>query len=416
MRPSPLVIVGSLAEGPLAPEPSRKGFVVNPSGERNMERMGLSSGAMASLWDELRSDFPALARYTFLNAASSSPTPRPVGEAVARYYREMADGADVHWEEWIERREEVRSKVARLIGAQPSEIAFVQNTSAGMNLIVDLLAGQGAVLSDELEFPSVTLPWIHRGIPVHFLPSVEGVVRLESFDAAHAPKAAIISVSHVQFSNGFRQDLRALGDLKAQRFLVVSGSQSVGAFPIDVTAWHVDALASAGHKWLGAGYGTGFVYINGALLRRFPPRSIGWLSVEHPFAFDNRHYQVLDDNRRTEAGCPAFGSIFALGAAIDYLLAVGIEAAAERILALNLYLTTRLEREGFTVLSPAGDHRSGQTLCELEDPGRSVAFLRDRDILVTKKPEGIRISTHYYNNEEDVDRLIKALRELPARS
>jgi selenocysteine lyase/cysteine desulfurase len=368
--------------------------------------------AVARLWDELRGDFPALSRYTYLNAAAASPTPRPVREAVSLFYTQMEDGADVHWEEWIERREEVRGKVARLVGAEASEIAFVPNTSTGINLIVDLIGGQGAVLTDELEFPTVTLPWIHRGIPVHFLPAVEGRVRLESFDVAHAPRAATIAVSHVQFSNGFRQDLQALGALKAQRFLVVSASQSLGAFPVDVRSWGIDALASAGHKWLCAGYGTGFVYVSEELLARFPPRAIGWMSVDHPFRFDNRRYALLGSNRRNEMGCPSFAPIFALGAALDYLLEIGIEAVAERILDLNMYLTFRLEREGFTVLSPGGAYRSGQTLVELPNPGRQTASLRERGILVTKKPEGIRISTHYYNTEEEIDCLVAALVEL----
>ena len=366
---------------------------------------------MSSSWDEIRGDFPALSHYTYLNAAASSPTPRPVAEAAAQFYRQVEEGGDVYWEEWIERREGTRSNVARLIGAEPEEIAFVGNTTTGINLIVDLLAGQGAVLSDELEFPTVTLPWIYRGVPVHFVPAVEGVVRLESFDVAHAPRAATIAVSHVQFSNGFRQDMPALGALKANRFLVVSGSQSVGAFPVNVSAWGIDALATAGHKWLAAGYGTGFVYISRDLLQRFPPRTIGWLSVERPFAFDNRSYTLLATNQRTEAGCPPFGSIFALGAAVDYLFGIGVDAVAERILALNLYLTTRLEREGFVVLSPGGAHRSGETLCELPQPGRAAAFLRERKILVTRKDEGIRISTHYYNTEEELDRLVTALKD-----
>lgn len=367
---------------------------------------------MPPVWEEIRRDFPALDRYTYLNAAAASPTPRPVREAVDRFHREMEEGGDIHWEDWIEHREEVRSRLAGLVGAEPDEIAFVPNTSAGMNLIVDLLDGQGAVLSDELEFPAVTLPWIHRGIPVHLLPAVEGIVRLESFDIAHAPRAGVIALSHVQFSNGCRMDIKALGEKKAERYLVISASQSAGAFPIDVKAWNVDALAAAGHKWLCAGYGTGFVYVKKSLIDKFRPRAIGWMSVDHPFAFDNQRYVLLSGNRRTELGCPAFPSIFALGAAVSYVLGIGVEAVAERVLALNMYLTFRLEREGFTVLSPGGDNRSGQTLCELPDPSKAVRFLRGRNILVTRKPEGIRISTHYYNSEEEVDRLVSSLKEL----
>ena len=153
------------------------------------------------------------------------------------------------------------------MGAEPAEIAFVPNASTGINLIVDLLEGDGPVLSDELEFPTVTLPWIHRGVPVHFMPAVEGILRLESFARDQAPRAATIAISHVQYSNGCRQDLDAFGALKDGRHLVVAASQSLGAFPVDVRRSAIDALATSGNKWLCAGYGGGFLYVRRELSR-----------------------------------------------------------------------------------------------------------------------------------------------------
>jgi selenocysteine lyase/cysteine desulfurase len=364
---------------------------------------------MSTIFDDVRDDFPGLAGKTYLNAAATSLTPRPVREAVSAFYRELEEGGDHHWEAWMQRRESVRKKVARFIGAQPGEIAFVPNTSTGINLIADLLEGDGAVLSDELEFPAVTLPWIHRGVVVRFVPAVEGVLRLESFTEGEAPRTATIAISHVQFSNGCRQDLDAFGRIKGSRRLVVCGSQSVGAFPVDVKRSGIDALATAGHKWLGAGYGAGFCYVSQALLDARPPRAIGWMSGEEPYAFDNRRIRLLPSNARTEMGCPPFGAIFALGAAIDYLSGIGVDQIAERVLALNMYLTSRLARESFEVLSPGGEHRSGETLVRLPDPGGAHAFLVARGVHVTRKPEGVRVSTHFYNNERDVDACVAAL-------
>jgi selenocysteine lyase/cysteine desulfurase len=305
----------------------------------------------------------------------------------------------------------VRAKIARLLGAEAEEIAFVPNTSTGINLIVDLLGEDGPVLSDELEFPTVTLPWIHRGTKVHFMPAVEGVIRLESFASEHAPRASTIAISHVQFSNGCRQDLDAFGAAKGDRRLVVCATQSVGAFPVDVRRSGIDALVAAGHKWLCAGYGTGFAYVKREILAARPPRTIGWLSVEQPFAFDNRRARVLPGNRRTELGCPAFAQIFALGAAIDYIQGLGMDAIADRVLALNMYLTFRLGREGFEVLSPGGERRSGQTLCHLPEPAAAQAFLKQRGISVTHRQEGIRIATHFFNSEQDVDACVQGLVE-----
>jgi selenocysteine lyase/cysteine desulfurase len=371
---------------------------------------------MSIPWDEVRKDFPALQRRVYLNTAATGLPPPTVRDAVDRFYRELEEGGDVHWDDWMARREQVRARVATLIGAEAEEIAFVANTSTGMNLIADLVAADGPVLSDELEFPAVTLPWIHRGATVHFVPAVEGILRLESFLKPYAPRAATIAISHVEFSNGCRQDLDAFGLVKDDRHLVVSASQSAGVLPIDVRRSRVDGLASAGHKWLGAGYGAGFVFIRGGLLLERPPRAIGWMSVERPYDFDNRTYTILPGNRRTEVGCPPFAAIFALGAAVDYVLALGVEAIEARVLALNTYLTEQLERAGVPVLSPDGPHRSAETLCEVADPPRAAAFLRDRGIEVTTKPQGLRISTHYYNAESDVDTCIAALSDYAGES
>jgi cysteine desulfurase / selenocysteine lyase len=360
-------------------------------------------------WDEIRRDFPVTERSAYLDSAATGPTPRCVREAVTEYHRSLEDGGDRDWSKWIDRREEIRGRVAHLINAEADEIAFVPNTSTGMNLVVDLIGSAGAVLSDEIEFPAVTLPWIHRGIAVHMLPTADGIVRLESFEKGQAPRAATIAVSHVQFSNGARLDLPALGALKANRFLVVSGSQSVGAFPLNVHSCGIDALATAGHKWLCAGFGAGFVFIARHLLQRFPPRAAGWMSVVDPFAFDNRRADLLPTNARTEVGCPPFASIFALGAAVDYLSQIGIEVIGGRVLELNMYLTSRLRDSEFEVLSPGDPYRSGQTLCAIPEPQRAAAFLRERNVFVTPKTEGVRISTHFFNNEEDIDRCVGAL-------
>jgi selenocysteine lyase/cysteine desulfurase len=364
---------------------------------------------LPTLWEEIRADFPGLAGKVYLNAAATSLTPRPVREAVSAFYRELEIGGDRQWGAWLERRENVRRTVARFVGADASEIAFVPNTSTGVNLIVDLLEGDGPVLSDELEFPAVTLPWIHRGVLVRFVRAVEGVLRLESFVEGEAPRCATIAISHVQYSNGCRQDLDGFGRIKGKRRLVVCGSQSVGAFPVDVKRSRIDALASAGHKWLCAGYGAAFCYISRELIDARAPRAVGWMSGEDPFAFDNRRIQVLRTNARTELGCPSFATIFALGAAVDYIAGLGIDRIAERVLALNEYLTARLTRESFDVLSPGGAHRSGETLVRLTNPTAAHVFLADRGVQVTPKPEGLRISTHFYNDETDIEACVGAL-------
>ena len=183
------------------------------------------------------------------------------------------------------------------------------------------------MLTDELEFPTVTLPWIHRGVPVRFVAAAEGVLRLESFAAGQAPHAATLAISHVQFSNGCRQDLDAFGAIKAGRHFVVCASQSLGAFPVDVRRSGIDALASAGHKWLCAGYGAGFCYVSRALVAARPPRAVGLAERRRPVRLRQpAACASCASNARSELGCPPFGPIFALGAAVEYLAGIGIDA------------------------------------------------------------------------------------------
>jgi selenocysteine lyase/cysteine desulfurase len=367
-------------------------------------------------WERVRQDFPVANNLAYLNSAAAGPLPRQVSEAAGQFYREMMTEGDARWDEWLRRREEIRRRVAAFINAEPDEIAFTINTSSGMNLIVDALAERGEVISCDLEFPVTTLPWLHRGIPVRLLESSGGEFNPAQVRRAMTGQKGIICLSHVQYSSGFRAPLAELGAEKNGHLLVVNASQSAGAFQIDVKRMRIDALCATGHKWMLAGYGTGFVYLRRELLKETRARAIGWLSVEEPFAMRNREFHLRTDAAaRAELGCPHFAGIFALGAATDYMLSLGQQRIERRVLNLNEHLTTRLNETGWRVLSPSREEsaRSGETLVGAERPKRIVAYLQRRGISVTEKPQGFRVATHFFNNEADIERLIAALMDAP---
>lgn len=363
-------------------------------------------------WDSIRKQFPVTETVAYLNAAAAGPLSRQTVAAATEYYRQMMDDGDVHWDEWLAKREDVRRKVAAFINAEPDEIALTTNTSSGMNNIIDALETHGEVISCDLEFPVSTLPWMNRRIPVHLVKSVAGQVRLEDIRSAMNVRTRIICLSHVQFSNGFRLDLEELGKAKHDHALVVNASQSAGAFEIDVKRMKIDALCATGHKWMLSGYGSGFVYLSRELLERSKPRAIGWLSVQEPYAMRNDEVHLRHDAAaRAELGCPHFAGIFALGASIDLMTHAGVKNIEERALSLNRFLTDRLIDSEWTVLSPIDEDRmrSAETLVQVEDPPRVVAKLRERKIIVTEKPQGIRVATDFFNNEDDIERLVAAL-------
>jgi cysteine desulfurase / selenocysteine lyase len=369
-------------------------------------------------WDDIRKRFPVTEHVAYLNTAAAGPLAVATMEAASQYYRQMMADADLHWDEWLGKREQVRQQVARFINAEPDEIGLTINTSSGMNIIVDALAGKGEVNSCDLEFPVSTIPWMYRRIPVHLLKSVAGEVQTEAIHRAMTAKSGVISISHVQFSNGFRIDLEELGKAKDSHVLVVNASQSAGVFGIDVKRMRIDALCATGHKWMLSGYGSGFVYLSRELLAETKPRSIGWLSVEDPYADRNDEVHLRRDAAaRAELGCPHFAGIFALGASVDLLTSIGIQNIEQRALYLNRFLTNRLRDSGWNVLSPLDNEqsRSAETLVAVDNPARVVAQLAEKNVSVTEKPQGIRIATDFFNNEADIEGLIEALNETRGR-
>jgi len=365
-------------------------------------------------WNEIRQRFPVTERFAYLNSAAAGPVSRASQEAAAGYYEKMMRDGDVHWNRWLADRETIRKKIADFINAEPEEIAFTTNTSQGMNVIVDALEDRGEVISSELEFPVTTLPWMHRRIPVHLLPAVNDEIRIDDLRAAMTDKTGVIALSHVQFSNGFRIDPETVGDIKGRHAFVLNASQSAGAFEIDVKRMKIDALCATGHKWMLAGYGSGFVFLSRELLDQSLPRSIGWLSVENPFEMRNDEFRPRHDAAaRVELGCPHFAGIFSLGASLDLLGEAGIKNIQARVLELNRYLTSRLTEEGWMVRSPIQEEtsRSAETLVQVEKPAEVTPHLFRRGVVVTEKPQGIRVATHFFNNENDIEKLIAGMNE-----
>ena len=366
-------------------------------------------------WGNVRRDFPAAEKIAYLNSAATGAIPRQVAAAASGFYADVLAAGDAMWGEWLRRRERARASVARLVNAEPEEIGFTTNTSSGMNLIVDALEGRGEVVSCELEFPVTTLPWMHRGINVRLIEARGGEIGADDIEAAANDRTGVVCLSHVQFSNGFRAPLAEIGAAKGRRKFVVNAAQSAGVFRIDVKRMGIDALCSTGHKWLLAGFGSGFVYLSRALLEETRSRAASWMSVQHPFAMRNDALDLRGDAAaRAETGCPHFAGIFALEAAAEYHLEIGGERIEWRALALNRKLTEALGEAGWRVLSPLRDEsaRSAETLVACDDPAGVVRHLQARGVAVTQKPEGIRVATHFFNDESDIERLIDALEEL----
>ncbi|MFW5830608.1 MAG: aminotransferase class V-fold PLP-dependent enzyme [Prolixibacteraceae bacterium] len=366
-------------------------------------------------WNEVRKEFPVCKKYVYLNPAGGSPVSKSAADEGKRFYDEMLEFGDTYWETWLERTEKVRSSLAEYIGAEREEIGFTTNTSHGMNLVAQMLKNKGTVLTMRDEFPSTTFPWLNQGTEIKFVEPVDHTYPIEAIKKALTPDVKILISSYVQYNTGFRQDLKELGKFCKEKELifVVNATQALGIFPVDVQKCNIDFLMFTGLKWATAGYGIGGLYANKKWLKpdNFP--FAGWRSVEVPEKMDNLALDLKNEASVIESGCPHFPNIFALGGALQLFNRIGPENVTNRVIHLNRFLESKLKELGLEVICQENDkHRSGILIAKIKNPKEVVGKLLEKNIIVSARGEGMRVSTSIFNNEEDIEKLILELKQI----
>jgi len=183
--------------------------------------------------------------------------------------------------------------------------------------------------------------------------------------------------------------------------------------PIDVNRAHIDFLTFAGYKWALSGFGIGALYIRKSNFKRFGTPLAGGESIHNPTQGENKKLNLRKDIRVLEIGTPFFQSIFALKASVEFLQKIGISNVQRRIFELNSYLRKRLEDSTIGVISPIDKkHWSGITVIDVSNPKKTAQMLEKKDVIISARKHGLRVTTHVYNNEKDIARLISALKVL----
>ncbi|MCH2171231.1 aminotransferase class V-fold PLP-dependent enzyme [Myxococcota bacterium] len=368
-----------------------------------------------------RAFFPVTEEIAYLNHAGVAPISTRVEEALARFVSEATRRGALHYDRFYDAEvERVRNRAATLLGARPEEIAFTKNTTEGIGLVaagLDWSPGDRVVTCD-LEYPSNVYPWwnLQRlGVETTLLPGQDGRLPLEAVETAlHEPRTRLLALSSVEFGSGARNDLEALGRLCAQTGVLfcVDGIQSIGCLPMDVSSSGIDFLAADGHKWMLSVEGCALFYCATRVIDAIHPRVVGWRSVTDNTNFDDYHLNLQSGAGRFEEGTPNTPGIFALGAAIDLLLEIGVEEIEARVLELNDRLVDGLQEKRAHLRSPLGDSdRSGIVSFTVagEEPRRTAARLRREGIFVIERRGGVRASPHFYNDDDEIDRLLRAL-------
>lgn len=370
-------------------------------------------------WQALREEFPVTRNYNFLNHAGVAPLSRRAAEAARRYLTHAEENAYLRGG-FVKEVDRVRGQAAQLINAQPDELAFIKNTSEGLSFVANGLTWQSGdnVVISSAEFSANVYPWQalrSRGVQVRTVLEEEGRVPLERILEAINARTRVVSISSVQYASGFRTDLAALGAFCQSQgvFLCVDAIQSLGAFPIDVEAMHIDFLAADGHKWLCASEGAGVFYVRKELQGHLHPTTIGWLSMKDPFHFGKHQFEFQDSARRYEAGSWNLPGIFALGGALDLIQEIGVLEIAARLQFLTDRLTAGLRDKGYRVISsrrPAEASGIVAFLSDVHDHERLQRHLEtEHRIVIAVRSGRLRASPHGYNTEREIDQLVEAL-------
>ncbi|HDI06782.1 MAG TPA: aminotransferase class V-fold PLP-dependent enzyme [Candidatus Bathyarchaeota archaeon] len=312
---------------------------------------------------------------------------------------------------------------AELIGASKDEISLIENTSMGLNIVANMLEypREANIVTTDLEYPSVTYPYLKRkwNLEVRYVKNVDGKVLLEDVEKAVDDNTVVVAVSHVEYVNGFRNDLKALAEIahKHGAFLVVDAIQSAGAIPIDVKRDDVDFLAAACYKWLLGPCGAGYLYVKRSLIKEFEPPLIGWASVK-PEVFetvdfwDIWHLDFPEDASKFQVGSPSFISFLGATESIKLLLEVGIDKIEKRILGLTSLLIEKAKGLGLELQTPEErEHRSGIVNFKIDRASERVEKLSEKNFVVSARSHGIRVSPHFYNTTEEINSFIEALKE-----
>jgi len=367
-----------------------------------------------------RAHFPIVAKHVYLNTAAVGPLSDLARDAVFGATAEQADHGSRIFDPYEAALERTRAKVARLIGADPDEIAFMRNTVEALSVVASGLAWNPGdnVVSSALEFSGHAYPWLNLarlGVSCRFVASQDGAVDVDAMIRATDDRTRVITVSLVQFSNGFRVDIETLGNFCQSMGirLMVDGIQGVGVVPLNVKNSGIDFLASGAHKWLCSPTGIGFLYVRAERLREVALTEIGHHSVVPvPGSFTDYRLTLRPDARRFEAGIMSYANIAGLEAALDLLEQVGVSQMYSHICGLTEPLVERLRARGYVIKSPQTP-TEGAGIVSFVCPARPAdalwARLTAEGIVVSVREGSVRVSAHGFNTMNEIDALLAAL-------
>jgi len=382
----------------------------------------------------IRRQIPITKRLTYLDHAGAGPASIPVLKAMQEFVGEWRDRG-TYWEKWLPAIIESRKLFGELIGAKAEQIACTTNVTTALAAVATGMKYKrdGNIVITEINFPTNIYMWHLRkrhgyAKEVRMLRQTDGRVALEEFEKAVDDNTSIVSFDYVSYVNGCRQQVREIAEIghKHGALVLVDAFQALGAIPIDVRREGVDILVSGSYKWLMGPHSAAYLYMRRDLIPEFNPTVTGWWGVKDAVIsraaegrdvfdkpFDLSDAIPSDSATRFEWGTPSIVTVMGVKAALEFCLKHQAPSHYDRIQKHTDRIINGLKALGRKITSPLlPEHRSGIVVYRSPYPHDAVLRFASKGVSVSGRYQGIRVSPHYYNTDEEVKTFLEAAKSV----
>ena len=364
---------------------------------------------------QYRSEFPIFEKLTYINSCSQGALSKSVKAAFTTYLSTLEEQGSA-WNDWVTQQELVRDLMAKFLNAKPEEIALTTSASAGVNSLATAFNFSGKrnkIVTTDNEFPTMGQIWHaqeSRGAKVvHIKSKSDLTVDTEALINAIDEETLLVAITHVCYRNGARTDINPIIEAahKMGALVVLDTYQTVGALSLDVTEIKADFIVGGLLKYMVAVPGVGFLYARENTTKDLIPTSTGWFAARDLFAMEIHSYDPAKEARRFETGTPNVPPLYPASAALEFMLKVGIKNVEAYVGEIHDEIRAGIIEIGGVVVTPGGKNQHGALLAVAStDEHAHVSALEALGIVTSCRDGNIRISPHFYNNREDVSKVI----------
>lgn len=370
----------------------------------------------------VRNYFPYLkSGIIYFNHASTGPFSDLLTKTLANLLKDKSENNIDDYESFLKIVEESKKFLAEMISCSEDRIAFVDNTSNGLNILtqsIDWEKGDRVLLND-IEFPANVYPFLNLkrfGVEVDFVKSENGIVTADQILDSITPQTKIVSISFVQFISGYRVDLEKIGNYCRANNIIfcVDGIQGIGAIQIDVIKSKIDFLSCGTQKWLLGMQGLAFIYVDKELQKQMYPANVGWLSVENAWDLLDYKLELKTSANVFQGGTLNTFGIYAFNSSIKLFKDFGFNEIQTEVISNTKYFISKLNDIGLKcVLS---DHLesefAGIVTINSKNPEKVVDQLKSKKIICSLREGFIRFAPHFYNTHQEIDSVVDELQKL----